>query len=66
MSEQQKIPLDVTFKEEKNDGGKLSLTVEMTGAPDAVVNALVHGLPLEALEQINAALDAEMMKRRES
>lgn len=42
---------------------ELEVTVKLKGEPEAVIKALCHGLPREALMQMQDALGAELAKR---
>lgn len=42
---------------------KLSVTMRITGDPEAVIGAIANGLPREALIDFKDALDREMRKR---
>jgi hypothetical protein len=42
---------------------ELTITLKFTGTADAVVSALVHGLPQDALREVAEAFTAEVAKR---
>jgi hypothetical protein len=42
---------------------ELSVNITLRGEPTKVINALAHGLPREALEQLRDAFIAETEKR---
>jgi hypothetical protein len=42
----------------------IEITLKLRGEPTAVVHALAHGLPVEALEGIRGGMVAELEKRR--
>lgn len=50
---------------EGQDADGIEVSVKLKGDPGAVIQALCHGLPREALEQLRDALGAELAKRRE-
>ena len=43
--------------------GELEVTVTMRGDPNAVTKALIHGLPPDSLQELHAAIAAEMERR---
>ena len=53
-----------TMDLEITNGAEESIEITLRGKPDAMIHALVCGLPREALLQLNEALAAELEKRR--
>jgi hypothetical protein len=51
----------IEFEESQTDNGELEVT--MRGQPEKIMQVLIHGLPLEALQQMATAMDAELRKR---
>lgn len=48
------------------EADQLEVTVKLKGEPEAVIKALCHGLPREALMQMQEALGAELAKRKQA
>jgi hypothetical protein len=57
--------VDEQIRDEKQltTDDEVSITLKFKGTATAVVDAVVHGLPHDALVEFGRALDAEMAKR---
>jgi hypothetical protein len=52
-----------TIFEIENTSAEESVEVTLRGSPDAVIKALVNGMPREALKQFSDALQVELDRR---
>jgi hypothetical protein len=53
-----------TGEKVKKNTGEIMITLKLRGEPAAVVRALAHGLPVEALEGIRGGMVEELEKRK--